>query len=229
MASQAHSHAEFPSRKRDKLIFMFGNDPLFIFLLASLSLAITPGPDNLFVLMQSAVYGYKTGTFITLGLCTGLIFHSAAVALGLATMLQTSPFAFPLLKVFGASYLLYLSWQAHRAANIDLSLQAVAPLTPFQFYRRGIIMNISNPKIGLFFLAFLPQFIDVKHGELANQIMLLGGIFIVISFIVMTCIALISGSLSNWLMSSPKVQKIMHRLTAIVLLGLALHILLLTR
>ena len=179
--------------------------------------------------MQSAVYGYKTGVFITLGLCTGLIIHSMAVALGLATLLQTFSLTLPLLKFFGASYLVYLAWQAYRAASIDLSRQNSESLTPLQFYRRGIIMNVSNPKIGLFFLAFLPQFTDIDQGDIAVQTLLLGGFFIIVAFIVMTSIALIAGSLSHWLIASPKVQKTMHRLTAIVLLGLALHIALLTR
>jgi len=208
---------------------MLGYEPLVIFLLTTLFLAITPGPDNLYVLMQSAVYGYKAGIFITLGLCTGLIIHSTAVALGLATVLKTAPLAFPLLKLFGAGYLVYLAWQAYRAATVDLSHHNTEPLSRFQFYRRGIVMNLSNPKIVLFFLAFLPQFTDVNQGDLATQIVLLGGLFVIIAFIVMSTIALIAGSLSNWLMTSPKVQKIMHRLTAIVLFGLALHITFLTR
>jgi threonine/homoserine/homoserine lactone efflux protein len=208
---------------------MLSYELVTLFVSVSLFLAITPGPDNLYVLMQSAIYGYKTGLLITLGLCTGLILHSAAVALGLATLLQASSLALPLLKLFGASYLIYLAWQAYRAASIDLSRQNAESLTPFQFYRRGIMMNVSNPKIGLFFLAFLPQFTNIDQGNLATQTLSLGGLFIVVAFIVMTSIALIAGSLSHWLIASPKVQKIMHRLTAIVLLGLALHIALFAR
>jgi len=208
---------------------MLSYDVVILFLSISLFLAIMPGPDNLYVLMQSAIYGYKTGVLITLGLCTGLIIHSSAVALGLATLLQASSLALPLLKLFGASYLTYLAWQAYRAASMDLSRQNAESLTPFQFYRRGIVMNVSNPKIGLFFLAFLPQFTDIEQGDIATQTLLLGGLFIVVAFIVMTSFALIAGSLSHWLITSPKVQKTMHRLTAIVLLALALHVALLTR
>jgi threonine/homoserine/homoserine lactone efflux protein len=199
-------------------------DVVTLFVSVSLFLAITPGPDNLYVLMQSAIYGYKTGVLITLGLCTGLMIHSTAVALGLTTLLQASSFALPLLKLFGVSYLTYLAWQTYRAASIDLSHQNTELLTPFQFYRRGIVMNISNPKIGLFFLAFLPQFTDIEQGDLAIQTLWLGGLFIVVAFIIMTSIALIAGSLSHRLIASPKIQKTLHRLTAIVLLGLALHI-----
>ena len=145
---------------------MIGYESLVVFLLASLILAITPGPDNFYVLMQSAVYGYKTGVFITLGLCTGLLIHSAAVALGLTILLSSSPYTFPLLKLFGASYLVYLSWQSYRAASIDISLQNHEALTTFQSYQRGIILNVSNPKVGLFFLAFLPQFTNIDQGSL---------------------------------------------------------------
>ena len=203
---------------------MIEYDPLVIFLLASLFLAITPGPDNLYVLMQSAVYGYKTGVFITLGLCTGLLIHSIAVALGLSILLLSSSFTLQLLKFFGASYLIYLSWQSYRAATIDIFLQKHEALTTFQSYQRGIVLNVSNPKIGLFFLAFLPQFTIVEQGGLVEQTLLLGVIFIVITVIVFTGFALIASSLSNFLIGSPRVQKIMHRVTALVLLGLALHL-----
>ena len=203
---------------------MIEYDPLVIFLLASLFLAITPGPDNLYVLMQSAVYGYKTGVFITLGLCTGLLIHSIAVALGLSILLLSSSFTLQLLKFFGASYLIYLSWQSYRAATIDIFLQKHEALTTFQSYQRGIVLNISNPKIGLFFLAFLPQFTIVEQGGLVEQTLLLGVIFIVITVIVFTGFALIASSLSNFIIGSPRVQKVMHRVTALVLLGLALHL-----
>ena len=203
---------------------MIEYDPLVIFLVASLFLAITPGPDNLYVLMQSAVYGYKTGVFITLGLCTGLLIHSIAVALGLSILLLSSSFTLQLLKFFGASYLIYLSWQSYRAATIDIFLQKHEALTTFQSYQRGIVLNISNPKIGLFFLAFLPQFTIVEQGGLVEQTLLLGVIFIVITVIVFTGFALIASSLSNFIIGSPRVQKVMHRVTALVLLGLALHL-----
>ena len=203
---------------------MIEYDPLVIFLLASLFLAITPGPDNLYVLMQSAVYGYKTGVFITLGLCTGLLIHSIAVALGLSILLLSSSFTLQLLKFFGASYLIYLSWQSYRAATIDIFLQKHEALTTFQSYQRGIVLNVSNPKIGLFFLAFLPQFTIVEQGGLVEQTLLLGVIFIVITVIVFTGFALIASSLSNFIIGSPRVQKVMHRVTALVLLGLALHL-----
>ena len=205
---------------------MIAYDPLVIFLLASLFLAITPGPDNLYVLMQSVVYGYKTGVFITLGLCTGLIMHTAAVALGLTLLLQSSLYVLPLLKLFGAGYLVYLSWQSYRAEAIDISLLNHEALTIFQSYQRGIILNVSNPKVGLFFLAFLPQFTNIDQGSLVEQTLLLGGVFIAITVIVFTGVALIASSLSDFLIGAPGVQKVMHRVTGSVLLGLALHLVL---
>ena len=205
---------------------MIAYDPLVIFLLASLFLAITPGPDNLYVLMQSVVYGYKTGVFITLGLCTGLIMHTAAVALGLTLLLQSSLYVLPLLKLFGAGYLVYLSWQSYRAEAIDISLLNHEALTIFQSYQRGIILNVSNPKVGLFFLAFLPQFTNIEQGGLVEQTLLLGFMFIAITVIVFTGVALIASSLSDFLIGAPGVQKVMHRVTGSVLLGLALHLVL---
>ena len=189
-------------------------------------MAITPGPDNLYVMMQSSVYGYKTGVIITLGLCTGLIVHSIAVALGLATLIQTLPFAFSILQLIGVAYLVYLSWQAYRASSGSVSHQTTDSYAAMQFYRRGIIMNISNPKIGLFFLAFLPQFTEPAQGEISTQIILLACLFISIAFVVMSSIALLANALSQWLLQSQSAQRSIHRLTALILLGLAFHIVL---
>jgi len=195
-----------------------------IFSTISFFLALTPGPDNLYVLMQSTVYGYRTGILITLGLCTGLVIHSMAAALGFASLIQASPLALPILEAAGVSYLVYLAWQAYRTSSADLSRQNIDALSTFQFYRRGIIMNVSNPKIVLFFLAFLPQFTDVSRGDITTQILFLGSLFIAIAFVVMSGIALIAGSLSQWLRQSYRVQRSLHRLTAFILFGLAIHI-----
>ncbi|MDT8311889.1 MAG: LysE family translocator [Methylophaga sp.] len=122
------------------------------FIIASMLLAIAPGPDNIFVLSQSTLYGKRSSILITLGLCTRLIFHTSLVALGVATLLQTSSWAFVVLKTLGASYLLYLAWQIFKRPLTTLDGDNTA-LSDKALYLRGIFMNISNPKAYLSFIS----------------------------------------------------------------------------
>jgi len=127
------------------------------FFSVSVLLALAPGPDNVFVLVHAAQHGVRAGVLVVLGLCSGLLFHTAAVALGLAAVLATSALAFTVLKTVGALYLLWLAWLSWRAPSGPLQGQAdeeSAGLSPWQTYGRGVLMNISNPKVAIFFLAF---------------------------------------------------------------------------
>src|SRR4051812_14443712 len=135
-------------------------DVLLLFVAASAALSVAPGPDNILVLTQSAIHGRKAGMSVTLGLCTGLLVHIAAVALGVAAIFKTSAMAFTVLKGVGAAYLLYLAWQAFRAGKTKVATSNEKPIGGKSLYARGILMNVTNPKVAIFFLAFLPQFAD---------------------------------------------------------------------
>ena len=196
------------------------------FFLASTVLALIPGPDNVFVLMQSAVSGWRAGIVVTLGLCTGLIAHSSAVALGVAAIFQSSALAFSLLKTVGAGYLLFLAWQLLRADPQALRNRATGTIVrKWQLYRRGIVLNITNPKVSIFFLAFLPQFADPLAGNLSLQIFALGGIFIVATLLVFGSIAVLSGVVANLLIGSATSQRILNRVAALVFIALAIKLL----
>ncbi len=199
-------------------------ESIFTFIAASALLSIAPGPDNIFVLMQSALYGRKSGVLVTLGLCTGLIVHTTVVALGVAAIFQTSVIAFTVLKIAGALYLAYLAWQAFTAPAARLDAHSSTLRSGSALYRRGIIMNITNPKVSIFFLAFLPQFISPESGAPAPQIFLLGAIFIVIALVIFSVIAVLAGTLGSWLNSSPKAQIYLNRLAGTVFAGLALKL-----
>lgn len=199
-------------------------EQLATFIIASVALALVPGPDNIFVLTQSALYGRKAGVLVTLGLCSGLIFHTTVVALGVAAVLMASAIAFTILKFAGAIYLLYLAWRAFHASSATLQDKKPLELTDFQLYRRGIIMNVTNPKVSVFFLAFLPQFASSSNGPMAQQIFLLGGIFIIVTFIVFGGIALLAGSLGTWLKHTPKAQVYLNRIAGFVFAALALKL-----
>lgn len=199
-------------------------DSIATFIVASALLSIAPGPDNIFVLTQSALHGKKAGVLVTLGLCSGLVVHTSAVALGVAVIFQTSAVAFTLLKLLGAAYLLYLAWQAYSAAAKKLDARDQIQRSSAALYRRGIIMNITNPKVSIFFLAFLPQFASRDSGTLAPQIFLLGALFILVALVIFSAIAVLAGSLGARLNNSPKWQLILNRIAATVFLGLALKL-----
>jgi threonine/homoserine/homoserine lactone efflux protein len=192
---------------------------------ASVVLAVAPGPDNLFVLTQAAAFGRRAGWLVTLGLCTGLLFHTTAVALGVAALFQASVLAFALLKVCGAGYLLWLAWGAWRAPAASLGGGAGA-LGSGALYRRGIVMNATNPKVSLFFLAFLPQFADPARGPVWLQVILLGAVFAVATILVFGSVAVVAGALGDWLSRHARAQVLMNRLAALIFAALAAHLIL---
>ncbi|PLX92741.1 MAG: threonine transporter RhtB [Desulfuromonas sp.] len=198
-------------------------DTALTFFGAATLLALAPGPDNLFVLAQSSLYGPRAGMSITLGLCTGLIGHTLAVICGVALLFQVSIMAFTLLKVAGAGYLLYLAYQTLRAPTLTSQRQQeTVPLR--RLYRRGILMNLGNPKVSLFFLSFLPQFSDPQRGPVAPQLLQLGLLFMLAALIIFSIIALLAGHLSRLLETRPTLQGGMKNLTALLFVGLALKL-----
>jgi threonine/homoserine/homoserine lactone efflux protein len=195
-----------------------------LFLAASVALALAPGPDNIFVLTQSALYGRSSGIMVTLGLCTGLLVHTTAVAVGVAVLFQTSALAFNALKFLGAAYLLYLAWQAFRAGASDLASSSATGRNFRKLYVRGIVMNVTNPKVAIFFLAFLPQFAEPENGSLTLQLLAFGGLFIIAAFLTFGAISWGAGSLGEWLRRSDRAQRIMNRVAGTVFIGLALKL-----
>ena len=207
---------------------MLAVETIGVFFAASVALALAPGPDNLFVLAQSALHGKKAGLLVTLGLCTGLFVHTTAVALGVAVIFQTSEFAFVTLKLVGAAYLLYL---AYGAFNAGASSRGKTPESSSarELYLRGIIMNATNPKVALFFLAFLPQFTDPSLGSVTVQIVFLGGLFLLATLWVFGSIAWFAGGISERFISAPRAQVVLNKLAAIVFGILALRLILMGR
>jgi threonine/homoserine/homoserine lactone efflux protein len=204
---------------------MIPPDVLLVFFGASLLLALAPGPDNLFVLAQSVQHGAAAGFVLTLGLCTGVVFHTLAVALGLAALVQTSAALFSIIKLLGAAYLLVLAWQALRASGQAATTDRPVPaLTHGRLYRRGILMNLTNPKVALFFLAFLPQFVDAARGPLFPQFLLLGVTFILAGLQVFGTLCVVAGRLGARLKRSTSAQRWLHRMTGALFAGLAVKL-----
>jgi len=203
---------------------MFDVNTLSLFISASVLLALAPGPDNIFVLTQSAVKGWLVGLIVTLGLCTGLIVHTVAVAFGVAAIFQASELAFTALKLAGAAYLLYLAYKSLRAGAATLETENTEGVRLSNFYGRGIIMNVTNPKVSIFFLAFLPQFADPAKGPLPLQLITLGAIFMVVTFVVFGLISLLAGVIGNRFRKSPRMQILLNRVAGVVFIGLALKL-----
>ena len=197
---------------------------LAVFFSASIILALTPGPDNIFVLTQSAIRGRQTGWVITLGLCTGLLGHTFLVASGVAVIFQASLIAYTSMKLAGGAYLLYLAYLTFRASPLEFNPSKSNGDSIFQLYQRGVIMNVTNPKVSIFFLSFLPQFTDPLRGSLMLQIMILGFIFIISSLLIFGMISLFAGFMGDLLMGSSRVQKIMNRIAGTVYLAMAVKL-----
>lgn len=189
---------------------------LWAFIGTAILLTLMPGPDILFVITQSITRGRKAGIIFAAGLCTGLIVHVTAVSLGISVILINSPVAFTALKLAGAAYLLYLSIRTflgrhQNKINITETNQAVGKL-----YRRGILMNILNPKVILFFLAFFPQFINPAITNPVPQTLLLGLIFMTQAFAIFSTVAILAERLSRRLMQQPRISLIMNIIEASV-------------
>ena len=177
------------------------------FITASMALTIAPGPDIIFVITQSISQGKKAGIATALGLCSGILVHTTAAALGISAILHQSAIAFQILKYAGAIYLLFLAWKALKEGEHLLPTGSVRQYNLLTLYKRGILMNILNPKVSLFFLAFLPQFVTPKAGDVAVQMILLGLLFMLQAVAIFTTIAIFSGSIGKKLLGKPKLAK----------------------
>jgi|TARA_B110000467_G_scaffold19679_1_gene17291 threonine/homoserine/homoserine lactone efflux protein len=198
-------------------------ETIITFITASVVLSLVPGPDNLFVMSNSALKGWRIGFYTTLGLCTGLIGHTILVGIGVSVIFQTSTMAFNGLKIIGALYLVYLAWLSVQNKEINIG-GANENSTSRSYYFTGVIMNLTNPKVAIFFLVFLPQFINSNNDNVTSQIFLLGLLFICSAFFVFTSIAYLSSFLEGILKKSKTVNKNLNLLAAIIYIALAINL-----
>ena len=146
------------------------------FLGASIILSILPGPDNIFVLTESITKGKRNGIGISMGLCLGVLIHTLAAATGLSIIIQESALAFSVIKYFGAIYLFYLAYSALKEKKTIINLNSIEFPNKIKMYtlvRKGFLMNVLNPKVSLFFIAFLPQFISNDGYNITIQMIIL--------------------------------------------------------
>ncbi|HEB62526.1 MAG TPA: LysE family translocator [Bacteroidetes bacterium] len=200
------------------------SEMIIAFIGSSILLTLMPGPDNTYVLLESVTGGVRRGIAFASGLVTGIIFHTILVATGVAYLISHSDIAYNSIKYFGAAYLLYLAYLAYRETKPDLS-EADKKTKYSKLYLKGLVMNISNPKVLLFFIAYLPQFITKDGMEIKYQIFILGVIFLVQAYIIMSSIAILSGKLKAFI-KNENFWKYVKYIKIVVLFALAVFIIL---
>jgi threonine/homoserine/homoserine lactone efflux protein len=200
---------------------MFSVDVLITFVIAVVVLVVSPGPSNLYIMARSMGQGYQAGFAAASGMALGSTIYVIATALGLAALFKYSPTAYLLLKIVGALYLLYLGVHYFRQAK---ALHADKPhlrqMQTYRIFKQSIIVELTNPKTALFFLAFLPQFVNAQAGNVWLQLLLLGFIYSVIGFISDVCVALLSTRVGKWLNSHPAFSFWQDRISGTILCGL---------
>jgi len=177
------------------------------FLGVAILLTLIPGPDNLFVLAQSISNGKKAGILTALGLSTGLIFHITAATLGITAIIYQSAIVFAIVKYAGAAYLLFLAYKSFREKDLQLDLNDESSISYKSLYRKAVISNLLNPKVSLFFLAFLPQFINYTNGNVTKQMLIYGILSLIQSLVIFILISIFSGKLRNYLKKKPTIAK----------------------
>lgn len=197
---------------------------LLLFLAAGLTLNITPGPDMLYVISRSSTEGPRAGVVSSLGIAAGTLVHIAAVTLGLSSLLAAVPVAYDVVRLAGAAYLIYLGVRTLAGTGGLIGAAAVAPAGLWPTFRQGVITNVLNPKVALFFLAFLPQFVDRDRGPIGPQLCLLGLLFDTTGTMVNIGVAVAAGHAAVALRRSDGPARWLRRTTGAVFLGLGLRL-----
>ena len=193
-----------------------------LFLSAALVLLIVPGPAVLYIFARSVEQGRRAGFVSILGIHVATLVHVAAAALGLSALLASSALAFSIVKYAGAAYLIWLGLKKIFGRSEPVGAISVKPHGHWRLFRDGFVVNLLNPKTALFFLAFLPQFVEVDRGHVAMQIAFLGILFAVLGSMTDGCYALAAGTMGNWLKRSPGYLKVERYVSGVLFIGLGL-------
>jgi threonine/homoserine/homoserine lactone efflux protein len=203
---------------------MFDLPSLTLFIAASWVLILTPGPDTLYVLTRGIAQGKQAGVISAFGVTLGIFIHTLAAAFGLALVLQTSALAFLIVKYVGALYLLYLGIKTLKDRS---SLTLSSEYEPRQLrilFGQGVLSNVTNPKVALFFLAFLPQFVHPENGYVPMQMIVLGLIFAFFGVIYLSGVGYSAGKVGTWIAQHPRYLKPLRWATGGIFLGLGLRL-----
>lgn len=200
-------------------------DTLLLFVTATAALAISPGPDNIYVLVQSLTNSKGHALATVFGLMTGCIIHTTLLAFGVSAIIKNNETLFLGIKILGAVYLLFLAYKVYKSdAEIFVDTNLKSSKTKGQLFIQGFFMNVLNPKVTIFFLAFFPGFLFSQTLNTVIQFYVLGGIFILVSFIIFSSIALLASFIKSKLLSNQKSGLILKWLQIVVFIGIAVFI-----
>lgn len=199
---------------------MFESSQLYLFLIASLALLLTPGPAVLYIVARSINQGRMAGIVSVLGVETANFFHASAAALGLSAILLSSALAFDIVKYLGAAYLFYLGIRKIVAREDQAKAEVDKQESLSRIYSQGFVVNLFNPKTALFFFAFLPQFVNTSNGNITLQIFLLGMMFVLMGVITDGAYAIISSSIANQLNTNQSFARNQRYFTGLIYIGL---------
>jgi threonine/homoserine/homoserine lactone efflux protein len=204
---------------------MFGIHSFGLFLAAGVLLNVTPGPDTVYILGRSIAHGRRAGVALALGICVGSIFHTCAAAFGLSAFLATSAWAFSAVKLAGAAYLIFLGLRSLLRREHDLHMPAKFEQNgPAAAFRQGILTNVLNPKVALFFLAFLPQFIDSATPSKMAAFLVLGLTFVITGTIWCLVLAWLAAAFSTRLRGNAAVVAMLNRAVGSLFIFLGLRL-----
>ena len=196
------------------------------FIAATALLAISPGPDNIYVLIQSITNGVKYGLATVFGLISGCIVHTTLVAFGVSAIIKENENLFLALKVFGASYLVFLAYKVYKSSSqIELTSNKESQKSTSQLFKQGFIMNVLNPKVSIFFLAFFPAFLFSETLSTVTQFFILGFVFMAVSLIIFSLFAILAGKISDYLRQNKNIGSFLKWLQILVFVGIAIFIL----
>jgi threonine/homoserine/homoserine lactone efflux protein len=204
---------------------MSGTHDLWVFLVASLLLWLTPGPDTMYILAQSIAQGCRSGVMSALGIGSGLLIHTLLAAFGLSAILAASAWAFTAVKTAGAVYLVYLGLHALRKKVGRLDAPDLNPIGSWRVYCQGVVSNTLNPKVAIFFLAFLPQFVDPVAGHGPMPFLFLGALFVVGGTLWSLGQAVCAASATRTIRRNPALLGWLERLSGCVYIALGLNLL----
>ena len=202
---------------------------IFLFMLAAVTLNITPGLDMMYVIARSTNQGRTAGIASAFGIAGGSLIQTLAVAFGLSGLLLAVPIAYDVVKFGGALYLIYLGVRTLLSRQHTVMEAKVEQASQWRIFTQGVFTNVLNPKVAIFFLAFLPQFVDTRQGNAWLQIIFLGLLFNISGTVVNSIIALMASSLSTWLKSRAQAQKVLQWLTGGIFIGLGVRLAFLQR
>ncbi|WP_445487480.1 LysE family translocator [Niallia sp. 03133] len=203
---------------------MIGITSFGLFIMAALLMNLTPGPDTMLIISRSVSQGKKSGIYSVLGISSGALIHTFFAAIGLSVILAKSVFLFTLIKLIGATYLVYLGIKILLQKSSAMEISDTSSLSLKKIYMQGLITNVTNPKVALFFLSFLPQFIVPNTSHSTISFVILGLTFVMTGTIWCLIVASFSSYITEKLRSNSRMEAVMNKLTGIIFIGLGIKL-----